>query len=126
MRKNEKGFMELVGALLVLVLIVGFFVALFSIRFKMSEEVVSGIVYNTKTGHAISGNTTFAVRAGVDTYVSQNNESTYCLPPHSPYEKLVEKAAADKTVKVVVTAKKYFAIQAPWTCRANVTVTEEK
>lgn len=116
----------MVGALFVVLLIVVFFVALFSIGAKTSEERVSGIVYNTKNDHALTGNTTFSVRASVDTYVSSSNESSYCLPPHSPYIALVNKAAEDKTVKVVVTAKKYFALQAPWTCRANVTVTEEK
>lgn len=123
MRHNERGF---VAELVITTLVLCFFMLVFGTRFKASEERVSGIVYNTKVGHALTGNTTFSVRASVGTYVSDTNASDYCLPPHSPYEKLIEKAAADKTVKVVVTAKKYFAVQAPWTCRANVKVTEEK
>jgi hypothetical protein len=124
--KNQGGFIEEFGALILLILFLAFFLALFTVRFKASEERVSGIVYNTKNDHALNGTTTFSVRASVDTYVNQNNESSYCLPPHSPYIALVNKAAEDKNVKVVVVAKKYFAVQAPWTCKNNVTVTEEK
>ena len=115
---------EIASTLIVLFLIVAFFFAIFFVRFKASQSVVSGIVYNTEVGHAISGNTTFSVRASVDTYVSQNNESNFCLPPHSPYLALVEKAAADKNIKVQVTANKYFAIQSPFTCHRNVIVQE--
>lgn len=126
MRRNQKGFIEVVGALIVALLVIGFFALLLCIRFKGSQEVVSGIAYNTTNNSFISGNTHFSVRAGIDTYVNQNNESDYCLPPHSPYIALVNRAAENKDIKIVVTAKKYFAIQAPWTCRANITVTEVK
>lgn len=94
------------------------------ISFKASGERVSGIVYNTKNDHALTGNTTFSIRASESTYVSQENRGSYCLPPHSRYIALVNRAAENKNIKVIVTAKKYFAIQAPWTCRANVTVVE--
>lgn len=117
---NQKGYFEVIGILVIMAL----FVAMFFVSFKGSEERVSGIVYNTKNDHALSGNTTFSVRASVDTYVSQSNESSYCLPLHSPYIALVNKAAEDKNIKVIVTASKYFAIQAPWTCKGNVKVTE--
>jgi hypothetical protein len=135
MRKSQDGFIEEFGLVLIIVLVVGFFISIFFtaffVRFQASQSVVSGIVYNTETNHAVSGKTTFSVRASVDTYVyhDQNgntNESSFCLPPHSPYEALIEKAAADKNIKVVVTAHKYFAIQSPFTCQPNVTVTEEK
>lgn len=122
--KNEKGF---VGVLVGIILFFGFFWLLFCTQMAFSEENVSGIVYNTKNNKALTGNTTFSVRAAVDTYVSEENQSSYCLPPNSPYKDLVNRAAADKTIKVVVTTKKYFrGWVAPWTCVPNVTVTEQK
>jgi hypothetical protein len=74
----------------------------------------------------MSGATKFSVRAGENTPVTEENQSSYCLPPNSPYKELVNKAAQDKRIKVVVTAKKYFVFKAPWTCQPNVTVTEVK
>lgn len=120
---NQKGY---VGAVVVTVLVIGFLFMLFFVSAKLSNETVSGIAYNTKNDKLISGNTSFSVRAGENTYVSEENKSSYCLPPNSPYKELVNKAAADKRIKIVVTAKKYFAIQLPWTCKNNVTVTEVK
>lgn len=93
---------------------------------SLSEQNVSGVVYNTKNNKALSGNTSFSVRASEDTYVSEKNKSSYCLPPNSPYKELVNRAAADKRIKVVVTTSKYFKFKAPWTCVNNVTVTEVK
>lgn len=122
MRKNEKGFVEVIIVLLIVGLL---FLVLFS-RIEWSEDNVSGIVYSTTNNSAISGNTKFKVRASVDTYINENNESAYCLPPNSPYKELVNKAAANKTVKVQVTTKKGFWVKAPWTCVDNVTVTEVK
>lgn len=126
MIKSEQGFIEEFGILLVLGFFLCLFLAMFCVRFQASQSVVSGIVYNTETNSAISGKTTFAIRASVDTYISQDNESYFCLPAHSPYESLIEKAAANKNIKVIVTAGKYFAIQSPFTCQSNVTVKEEK
>jgi hypothetical protein len=123
---NEKGFIEEVGLMIGGLFFLILLFSAFFVRFQSSQSVVSGIVYNTRTNNAISGNTTFAVRASVDTYVNQSNESDFCLPPHSPYEALVKKAAADKSVKVIITAHKYFALQSPITCRANVIVTQVK
>ena len=123
MKKSQDGF---IGILIAVVFVVVFFLTLLFVSFAGHTENVSGIVYNTQNSHLISGNTTFSVRAGIDTYVNQNNESSYCLPPNSPYIALVNKAAADKRIKVNVTTSKYFAIQAPWTCHAYVTVTEVK
>jgi hypothetical protein len=120
--KNEKGFIEEVAVLLFVILFVALIFACFCVRFKASNEVVSGIAYNTKNDHLLSGKTTFSVRAGENTYVTTENASSYCLPPNSPYKELVNKAAQDKRIKIVVEAKKYFAIQAPWTCQDNVTV----
>jgi hypothetical protein len=120
MKKNQDGF---VGVVIVIFFFLMLFAAFF-VRFKTSNEVVSGIVYNTTNDRFISGATRFSVRASEATYTSEENRSTYCLPPNSPHKELVNRAAKDKRIKVEVEAKKYFAIQAPWTCKDNVTVKE--
>jgi len=98
-----------------------------SIRIETSEQNVSGIVYNVKNNGFISGNTTFSVRAAVDTYVTEENESSYCLPPNSPYKAVVNEAAENKDIKVVVkTTKTFRVMSAPWECADNVTVTRAK
>lgn len=91
-------------------------------KVELSRQTVSGVVYNTKNDVFISGNTTFSVRASEDTYVSEENRSSYCLPPGSPYIKLVNEAARNKDIKVVVTTEKAFEWAAPWTCIDNVKV----
>lgn len=126
MRNNQKGFIEVVGALFVLALIVGFIFAIFFVRFKLSNEVVSGIAYNTTNDRAISGATCFSVRASEATYVNEETKSTYCLPPNSPYKELVNRVAGDKRVKIEVQAHKYFTVKAPWTVYPNVSVKEVK
>lgn len=126
MRDNQKGYIEVIGGLMVLLLILGFVFAIFFVRFKLSNETVSGIVYNTTNERFISSATCFSVRAGENTPVTEENQSSYCIPPHSPYYELVNRAAADKRVKVTVTAKKYFTVKAPWTVYPNVTVVEVK
>lgn len=120
--RNEKGFIEELVILVTLVLVALPFIALFVVRFQTSNGTVSGIVYNTTNDSFLAGNTNFSVRASEDTYVSEENRSSFCLPPNSPYIDLVNRAAEDKNIKVVVTTSKYFSIQAPWTCRDNVTV----
>lgn len=124
--RDEKGFIEEAGVLVVLLLVVGFLFAIFFVRFQLSNEVVSGIVYNTTNERAVSGATCFSVRAGENTPVTDENQSSYCLPGDSPYKKLVNRAAADKRVKVTVEAHKYFMVKAPWHVAPNVTVTEIK
>lgn len=126
MRNNQKGFIEVVGALFVVGLVLFLFFAMFFIRFKLSNETVSGIVYNTTNDRFISGATCFSVRAGENTYVSEENQSSYCIPKDSPYKEVVNKAAADKRVKVRVDANKYFTVKLPWTVYPNVKVTEVK
>lgn len=123
MRNNEKGF---VGTLLVFLLVIGLLFMFIFVRFRLSNETTSGIAYNTTNDRFISGATQFSVRAGESTYTTEENQSTYCLPPNSPYKELVNKAAADKRVKIRVDSHKYFAIKAPWVCQDNVTVTEVK
>lgn len=107
------------------VVVILFIGLLFCHRWEWSEDNVSGVVYNTTNNAIISGNTDFKVRAAVDTYINEDNESSYCLPPNSPYKELVNKAAADKSVRIIVTTKKGFWLKAPWTCINNVTVTQE-
>lgn len=125
-RVNEKGFIEVIGALFVLLLILGFIFSIFFVRFKLSNETVSGIVYNTTNDRFISGATCFSIRAGENTYVSEENRSSYCIPGDSPYKEVVNKAAADKNIKVRVDANKYFTVKLPWTVYPNVKVTEVK
>lgn len=122
MRKNQNGFVEIIVVLLIL----AFVFALVFVRFKASNEVVSGIVYNTTNDRLISGATCFSVRAGENTPVTEENKSSYCLPKNSQYKELVNKAAADKRIKVTVSATKFFTAKAPWTVYPNVTVTEVK
>jgi hypothetical protein len=123
MKRDQNGFIEeffIIAIFFCLVL------PLFVVGMKLSNETVSGIVYNTTNDRFMSGATKFSVRAGENTPVTEENQSSYCLPPNSPYKELVNKAAQDKRIKVVVTAKKYFVFKAPWTCQPNVTVTEVK
>lgn len=117
----------LAGFIATLVVLWGLFWVLPSVRIEASEQNVSGIVYNVKNNAFISGNTHFSVRAAVDTLVTEENESAYCLPPNSPYKSLVDEAAQNKEVKVVVQTKKAFTVvSAPWVCLDNVTVTRVK
>ncbi len=127
MKRNQQGFIEEVAVLIVaaLILFVVFFVPLF-VRFKLSNEVVSGVVYNTTNERFLSNGTCFSVRAEVNTYVSEENRSSYCIPGNSPYKELVNKAAKDKRIKVEVEASKYFTVKLPWTVYPNVKVTEIK
>lgn len=127
-RNKEAGFIEeLLAFVLILVVLWFMFWFLPSIKFKGSEELVSGIVYNNTNSAWLSGNTNFSVRADVNTYVSEENKSSYCLPPHSPYIALVNEAARDKRIKVIVTEKKTFqVVSAPWVCVDNVTVERAK
>lgn len=94
-------------------------------RWEWSEDIVSGIVYDNTNNAVISGKTNFKIRASVDTYVSEDNVSRYCLPKNSPYIPLVNEAAADKSIKVVVKTRKGFWFKMPWTCIDNVTVEKQ-
>lgn len=128
MRKNQRGYIDSdlvfgLGVIIFFGLLI--FSALF-VRFQLSNSVVSGVVYNTSNNSFIGDNTHFSIRASENTVVTEENQSTYCIPGDSPYKDLVNRAAQDKRIKLVVTADKYFAIKAPWTCYPNVTVTEVK
>ena len=96
---------------------------LFSVRLQTSDNVVSGIVYNNQNNSIFTGNTYFSIRASENTVVTKENTSKFCLPPNSPYIKLVNEAAKDKNVKVVVTSSKVFTmVLSPWQCVDNVKV----
>ena len=94
-----------------------------SIRIDISEQNVSGIAYNVENNTFISGNTHFSIRASEDTYVSEENRSSYCLPPNSPYIALVNEAAKDKSINLnIQTEKNFEVVAAPWVCADNVKV----
>lgn len=96
---------------------------LFSVRLQTSDNVVSGIVYNNQNNSIFTGNTYFSIRASENTIVTGENISRFCLPPNSPYTKLVNEAAKDKNIKVVVTSSKVFTmVLSPWHCVDNVKV----
>lgn len=96
---------------------------LFSVRLQTSDNVVSGIVYNNQNNSIFTGNTYFSIRASENTVVTKENTSKFCLPPNSPYIKLVNEAAKDKNIKVVVTSSKVFTmVPSPWHCVDNVKV----
>ena len=118
---NQGGF---VRVFIVSIIVLGLIFSMLFVRFKLSNEVVSGIAYNTTNNRFISNATCFGVRASEATYVNKKTESSYCLPPNSPYIELVNKAAGDKNVRIKVVAKKYFVVKLPWTVVPNVTVTE--
>lgn len=113
-------------AVLTIIGLVCLFVVLFCTRWEWSEDLVSGIVYNNTNNASFSGNTNFSIRASVDTYVSEENTSSYCLPPNSQYIPLINRAAADKSVKVVVKSQKGFWFKSPFTCIGNITVEEQR
>lgn len=131
--KNEKGYIE--GEIISIILVFGvfsFFTWLFlwglwCIRIETGEQLVSGVVYNNTNNRWPLGNTKFSVRASEDTYVSEENKSSYCLPPNSRYRDIVKKAAQDKSTKVVVKTEKVFTVVGnPFVCVDNVKVEFKK
>lgn len=94
-----------------------------SVRLQTSETIASGIVYNNQNNSIFTGNTYFRIRASENTIVTGENISRFCLPPNSPYIKLVNEAAKDKNIKVVVTSSKVLTmVPSPWHCVDNVKV----
>lgn len=124
--KRQDGFVDeaMMGITAVLgVILVLSILTLPWLRVEWSEDNVSGVVYNNTNNAWPSGNTGFSVRASEDSLVTEENRSSYCLPPGSPYIDLVNEAATNKTIKVSVkTAKAFTFVPAPWTCLDNVTV----
>lgn len=101
--------------------------ALFHLDWKMSEEVVSGIVYNARFDDWPGHNTTFQIRAAAEMAVTEGTSPTYCLPSGSPYESIVHEAAEDKDIKVVVRVKQmplHFR-ESAFKCEDNVEVTKK-
>lgn len=111
------------GATLIIILVV---ILLPFIKWEISEDLVSGIVYDNTNNQMISGNTSFKIRAASEMATNEKTSRTYCLPPNSPYIDLVKRAAADKSLRVVVKTDKVFTLKWPWECVPNVTVEEEK
>lgn len=94
-----------------------------SVRLQTSETIASGVVYNNQNNSIFTGNTYFRIRASENTVVTKENISKFCLPPNSPYIKLVNEAAKDKNIKVVVTSSKVLTmVPSPWHCVDNVKV----
>lgn len=94
-----------------------------SVRLQTSETIAAGIVYNNQNNSIFIGNTYFSIRASENTVVTKENISNFCLPPNSPYIKLVNEAAKHKNIKVVVTSNKVFTmVPSPWHCVDNVKV----
>ena len=94
-----------------------------SVRLQTSETIASGIVYNNQNNSIFIGNTYFSIRASENTVVTKENTSKFCLPPNSPYIKLVNEAAKDKNIKVVVASNKVLTmVPSPWHCVDNVKV----
>lgn len=119
----EDVVMPILGLLTAAGVVIGGVWFLACIQFEAGEQSVSGVVYNTSNNNFLSGNTTFSIRASEDTYVSEENRSSYCIKKDSPYVELVNKASKDKTLKVIVTTEKYFVIAgAPWECNSKVKV----
>lgn len=115
-----RDFLEYI--LMILMIVVPIYCIL-SVRLQVSDNVASGIVYNNQNNSIFSGNTYFSIRASENTVVTKENISNFCLPPNSPYIKLVNEAAKDKNIKVVVTSSKVFTMMsAPWGCVDNVKV----
>lgn len=76
------------------------------LRVHLSEDVVSGIVYNASFDEWPNNKTCFSVRAAAEMAVTEDTSPRYCLPAGSQYTDIVRKAAEDKNVKVVVKVKK--------------------
>lgn len=131
MRKFENGYIDAgdVFTAVTLLFLAVFMLSLLALPFlrvQTSDELVSGIVYNNKNNTWPLGNTEFSIRASEDTYVTEENQSSYCLPNGSPYTELVKQASVDKDIKVVVTKKKVFQLAWPFTCVDNVEVTRKE
>lgn len=118
---------EFLGYMLTILIIATPIYCVLLIRWQASENIVSGIVYNNQNDSLLGGNTYFSVRASENTVVTKENASKFCLPPNSPYIKLVNEAAKNKNIKVVVTSNKVFTIaSSPWQCVDNVKVERQQ
>lgn len=101
--------------------------ALFHFSMQLSEEVVSGIVYDAHFDDWPAHNTTFKIRAAAEMAVTEDTSPTYCLPSGSQYESIVREAAENKDVKVVVKVKQmppHFR-EGAFKCEDNVEVTKK-
>jgi cytochrome P450 len=118
---------ELLGVIFVFaVLPIMIILVLLGLRVETLEQNVSGIAYNVTNNNWLSGNSRFSIRASVDTLITEENQSSYCLPPGSPYIALINQSAENKDIKLSVKITKVFTVTSPWGCVDNVTVTRVK
>lgn len=103
--KNGNILITIVACIAIIGLIVWGVWALAHFSMQLSEEVVSGIVYNAQFNDWPAENTTFQVRAAAEMAVTEDTSPTYCLPKGSQYESIVREAAEDKDIKVIVKVK---------------------
>lgn len=100
-----KLIIKAVTIILIAVAVIGATWGVSHLSWKMSEEVVGGIVYDATFDDWPGHNTTFKIRAAAEMAVTEDTSPTYCLPSGSPYESLVREAAEDKDIKVIVKVK---------------------
>ena len=110
----------------VILLIIAASVLVLFTKIEFSNQNVSGVAYNVKNDEFPIGNTSFSIRASENTYITEENKSSYCLPKGSEYIELVNKAAENKDIKLIVKTERGFWWKAPFTCIDNVTVEERK
>lgn len=102
--------------------------AVFHFSMQLSEEVVSGIVYDAHFDDWPAHNTTFKIRAAAEMAVTEETSPTYCLPSGSQYESVVREAAENKDIKVIVKVKQmppHFR-EGVFKCEGNVEVTKKE
>lgn len=132
MKLAHKPTMEVSGSILLLLVIIiavaGVVWASLYFSMQLSEEVVSGIVYDAHFDTWPGHNTRFKVRAAAEMAVTKDTSPTYCLPSGSQYESVVREAAEDKDIKVVVKVKQmppHFR-EGVFKCDNNVEVTKKE
>lgn len=130
MKKKEVSGSVLLTAVAVIVafgVIIWGIWALLHFSMQLSEEVVSGIVYDAHFDDWPAGNTTFKIRAAAEMAVTEETSPTYCLPSGSQYESIVREAAENKDIKVIVRVKQmppHFR-EGAFKCEDNVEVTKK-
>ena len=132
MRNKTATVGSLLLMLVALIAIIGAIIwvvwAVFHFSMQLSEEVVSGIVYDAHFDDWPAHNTTFKIRAAAEMAVTEETSPTYCLPSGSQYESVVREAAENKDIKVIVKVKQmppHFR-EGVFKCEDNVEVTKKE
>jgi hypothetical protein len=95
------------------------------VRVNFGEKNISGIVYNLENNSFWGGNTYFSIRAGENTLITSENQSSFCLPPEAVDDiKIINEAGADKRIKVNIQTEKGIWFLPPWKCLDKMTVTK--